>query len=196
MKNTPKSPIQVYIEIEKGSNFKYEFNRQTNQLELDRILTDPHVYPYAYGFIPDTLAEDGDELDVLVITESKIPIKNDSYMDVCIVGALLMEDEHGNDHKILAVPQTEYETGNIQSLYDIQADVLESIQTFFANYKKNEPDKWSIVSGFVGKPAAIQIYEKSLLSTASNAFLDDEEVERAGEYGAQTDEQYAHTSSR
>ena len=188
MKSTTETPINVYIEIEKGSNFKYEFNKQTNQLELDRILTDPHVYPYAYGFIPKTLAEDGDELDVLVITENATPIKNDTYIDVCIVGALLMEDEHGNDHKILAVPYSEYETGNIQSLYDISADILESIQTFFANYKMNEPDKWSIVSGFVGKPAAMQIYKKSLLSSPINA-LDDEE----GENGEKTVEHYAHT---
>ena len=132
-----------------------------------------------------------------------------------------MEDEHGNDHKVLAIPKDEYETGTIHTLYDMSVETLESIQTFFANYKKNEPDKWSIVSGFVGKPAAIQIYEKSLLplsfdgkpspdnprtptlvprsgvlTTASNAFLDNEEVERAGEYVAKNDEQYAHTSSR
>jgi inorganic pyrophosphatase len=187
METTPKSPVNVYIEIEKGSNFKYEFNKQTNQLELDRILSEPHVYPYAYGFIPNTLAEDGDELDILVITESKTPIKNDTYMDVCIVGALLMEDEHGNDHKILAIPKLEYETGNIQSLYDISSDILESIQTFFANYKKNEPDKWSIVKGFVGKPAAIQIYEKSLLPDAATILDDDE----AGEYVANNEEHYA-----
>lgn len=188
METTPKSPINVYIEIEKGSNFKYEFNKQTNQLELDRILSEPHVYPYAYGFIPNTLAEDGDELDILVITESEIPIKNDTYIDVCIVGALLMEDEHGNDHKILAIPKPEYETGNIQSLYDISSDILESIQTFFANYKKNEPDKWSIVNGFVGKPAAMQIYKKSLLPDAT-IVLDDEE----DEYVANNEEHYAHT---
>jgi len=183
-----ESPINVYIEIEKGSKFKYEFNKQTNQLELDRILSDPHVYPYTYGFIPNTLAEDGDELDVLVITESKLPIKNDTYMDVCIVGALLMEDEHGNDHKILAIPKPDYESGNIKTLYDIPSYTLESIQTFFANYKKNEPDKWSIVSGFVDKPAAIQIYEKSLLPDVPTV-LDDEE----GEYVAKSEEQYAHT---
>ena len=191
METTPQSSINVYIEIEKGSNFKYEFNKQTNQLELDRILTEPHVYPYAYGFIPNTLAEDGDELDILVITKDNdtTPIKNDSYMDVYIVGALLMEDEHGNDHKILAIPKPEYETGTIQSIYDMSSETLESIQTFFANYKKNEPDKWSIVKGFVGKPAAIQIYEKSLLPDATTVLDDDEE----DEYVAKSEEHYAHT---
>jgi inorganic pyrophosphatase len=165
MENISETPISVYIEIEKGSNFKYEFNKQTNQLELDRILSEPHVYPYAYGFIPNTLAEDGDELDVLVVTENATPIKNDSYIEAYIVGALLMEDEHGNDHKVLAIPKHEYETGTVQSLYDMSSETLESIQTFFANYKKNEPDKWSIVSGFVGKLSAMQIYKKSVLST-------------------------------
>ena len=190
MENQPETPISVYIEIEKGSNFKYEFNKQTNQLELDRILTEPHVYPYAYGFIPHTLAEDGDELDVLVVTENATPIKNDSYIEAYIVGALLMEDEHGNDHKVLAIPKDEYETGTIHSLYDMSAETLESIQTFFANYKKNEPDKWSIVSGFVGKPGAMQLYKKSLLSHSTNG-LEDEE----GGFSTQTDEHYVHTSS-
>jgi inorganic pyrophosphatase len=190
MENISETPISVYIEIEKGSNFKYEFNKQTNQLELDRILTEPHVYPYAYGFIPHTLAEDGDELDVLVVTENATPIKNDSYIEAYIVGALLMEDEHGNDHKVLVIPKTEYETGIIQSLYDMSAETLESIQTFFANYKKNEPDKWSIVGGFVGKSSAMQLYKKSVLSNSTNE-LEDEE----GGFSAQTDAHYAHTSS-
>ena len=158
--HTTETLINVYIEIEKGSNLKYEFNKQTNQLELDRVLSSPHVYPYAYGFIPYTLAEDGDELDVLVVSDTA-RIQNDTYIDVYIVGALLMEDEHGNDHKILAVPN--YENGGIRSLYDIPADRLESIQTFFSNCEKNEPDKWSVVHGFVGKPAAIKLYQKSIL---------------------------------
>lgn len=184
--------VNVYIEIEKGSNLKYEFNKQTNQLELDRLLPEPHVYPYAYGFIPNTLGEDGDELDVLIVCDmDNYRIQNDTYIDVYIVGALLMEDEHGNDHKILAVSKEDFESGAIQTLYDIQADRLESIQTFFANYKKNEPDKWSIVHGFVGKPAAIQIYNTSLLPITDEC--SDSCIAKDNESSVKNVEHSAHT---
>ena len=155
----PKDPIQVFIEIEQGSDQKYEYDKQTQSLQLDRILSPPYVYPYAYGFIPNTLAEDGDELDILVITQNDIP-KN-THTDVYIIGALLMEDEKGNDHKILTVPIETYESGEIQSVYDLSSDITKSIQTFFANYKKSDPEKWSKVDGFVDKDMAIQICENS-----------------------------------
>jgi inorganic pyrophosphatase len=190
--HTTETLINVYIEIEKGSNLKYEFNKQTNQLELDRVLSGPHVYPYAYGFIPNTLAEDGDELDVLVVCDvPNYRIQNDTYIDVYIVGALLMEDEHGNDHKILAVPN--YESGDIQSLYDIPADRLESIQTFFSNCEKNEPDKWSIVHGFVGKPAAIKIYQTSILPHKITDEVSSSYIAAEAESSAKTVELSAHT---
>jgi inorganic pyrophosphatase len=160
MSPLPQSPIQVFIEIEQGSDQKYEYDKQTQSLQLDRILSPPYVYPYAYGFIPNTLAEDGDELDILVITQNDIP-KN-THTDVYIIGALLMEDEKGNDHKILTVPIETYESSEIQSVYDLSSDILESIQTFFANYKKSDPKKWSKVDGFVDKDMAIQIYQNSI----------------------------------
>ena len=153
----------VYIEIEKGGLIKYEYDKDEGKLIVDRVMPASHPYPYAYGFFSGTLGSDGDELDALIISNSD-GIKNDTTYNAYIIGALVMEDEHGNDHKVLAIPKTEYETGIIQSLYDMSAETLESIQTFFANYKKNEPDKWSIVSGFVGKSSAMQLYKKSVLS--------------------------------
>jgi inorganic pyrophosphatase len=153
--------IQVYIEIAKGSNQKYEFNKNTHSLELDRILPEPHVYPYAYGFIPNTVAEDGDELDVLIISDREI--LPETTLSARIVGALLMEDEKGNDPKILAVLPTEPDFGNVHNLSDISSSQLESIQTFFANYKlNNHPERWSIVHGFISKKGALQIYKDSV----------------------------------
>ena len=160
MTPSTNTPIQVFIEIEQGSDQKNEYDKQTQSLQLDRVLSYPYVYPYAYGFIPNTLAEDGDELDILVITQNDIP-KN-THTDVYIIGALLMKDEKGNDHKILTVPIETYESGEIQSVYDLSSDITESIQTFFANYKKSDPGKWSKVDGFVDKHMAIQIYKNSL----------------------------------
>jgi len=154
------SHIHAFIEIEKGSNLKYEFNKQTKRLELDRMLPQPYVYPFSYGFIPNTLAEDGDELDILIVSDKVMP--NNHTMTAYIIGALLMEDEHGHDNKILAVCDNDYFYGNTRDITDLSSDILESIQTFFANYKINEPDKWSRVYGFVNSVAAHQIYNRSV----------------------------------
>jgi inorganic pyrophosphatase len=150
--------VDVYIEIERGSDQKYEWNRETGELELDRVLNAPHTYPYAYGFIPQTFAEDGDELDVLVIDNEFIP--RSSYKRVYIVGALLMEDEHGKDEKLLTVPEDVFASGEIRELADLSSTILESIQTFFANYKQNDPDRWSKVYGFANKEHAVSLYDK------------------------------------
>ena len=93
--------VIVFIEIEKDSNQKFEYNHETKTLELDRILEAPYFYPYPYGFIPNTKAKDSDELDILIITDKKIP--NNNYYDVNIVGVLVMEDENGMDEKVLCV---------------------------------------------------------------------------------------------
>jgi inorganic pyrophosphatase len=182
----PSTPILAYIEIAKGSDQKYEYNKQTGKLELDRVLVDGYVYPYAYGFIPKTLAEDGDELDILIISDRIIP--PGTQINAHIIGALLMEDEKGDDHKILAVLPEEYVSGEteppqslpptlitspvlnreaVNSVYDVPSYKLEAIQTFFANYKKNEPGKWSVVKGFVGRLSAFQIYNKAYSAALS-----------------------------
>ena len=158
-------PIEVFIEIEKGSNHKYEYNSSTHTLELDRVLTPPHVYPFAYGFIPGTRADDGDELDVLILTDS-VNLSRNTHQRVYIVGALLMEDEKGNDEKILAVLESDYETGKIANIDDLPSETLVSIQTFFANYKLDEPGKWSRVHGFVNQTYAYNIYTKTILKPA------------------------------
>jgi len=151
--------IKVYIEIEQNSNMKYEFNKKTNKLELDRILPDPFVYPYSYGYIPNTLAEDGDDLDILIITNKEI--LNDNFYDVYIIGVLLMEDEKGMDEKILCVLEDDY--SNINDMPDLDIETKNKIYYFFENYKKNTPGKWSKVIGYKDKEYAIQLYKKSII---------------------------------
>ena len=119
--------IKVYIEIEQFSNIKYEYNKTTKKLEIDRILDDPYVYPYAYGYIPNTLADDNDELDILIISNKKI--KNNSYYNVYIIGCLVMEDEKGMDEKILCVFEEDY--NSIFDISKIENDIKNSIYTFF-----------------------------------------------------------------
>jgi inorganic pyrophosphatase len=156
--------IKVYIEIEKGSNIKYEFCKKNNKLIVDRILDEPFVYPYSYGFIPNTLAEDGDELDILVLTNDELEndgINNNTYYEAYIVGCLVMEDEKGMDEKILCVLEKDYK--NIKDLCDIDETTKNKIYTFFSEYKKNNIDKWSNVIGFINKELSIKLYKKSIV---------------------------------
>jgi inorganic pyrophosphatase len=150
-------PVTVYIEIERGDCIKYEFNKETNKLEVDRILADPYVYPYSYGFIENTLALDGDDLDALIITEK--PIKNDAHYSVFIVGVLLMEDEKGRDEKVLCVLEEDY--AKIQNIHDLSDDIKNKIHSFFSDYKLNTPNKWSVVHNYEDKEYAISLFQES-----------------------------------
>jgi inorganic pyrophosphatase len=154
-----ENKIQVYIEIERLSNIKYEYDKSKKELVVDRILDEPFVYPYAYGFIPNTIADDQDELDVLIISDKEV--KNDKYYDVYIVGTLVMEDEKGMDEKILAVFEEDYES--INDINNIPNSVKDEIHYFFSNYKKNTSGKWSNVIGFINKELSIQLYKKSII---------------------------------
>lgn len=154
------SKISVYIEIEKDSNIKYEFDKSQNQLIIDRILPYPFYYPYAYGFIPNTLAMDNDDLDILLVTNKKI-VRN-QYYDAFIVGVLIMEDEKGMDEKVICVLEEDVDT--IEDITDLDENTLSNIHWFFSNYKSKTPGKWSKVMGYENKSHAIQLYEKSIIS--------------------------------
>lgn len=151
--------VTVYIEIEQNSYIKYEFDKAQNKLLVDRILPEPFIYPYAYGFIPNTLAMDGDDLDILIITDK--PIQNDAFYDAFIIGVLIMEDEKGMDEKILCV--LEEDSTKIQTIFDLDKHVLDKIHCFFSNYKKYTFGKWSKVIGFENKEYAIDLYKKSVV---------------------------------
>jgi len=151
--------IKVYIEIEQFSNIKYEYNKNINKLIIDRILDEPFKYPFSYGFIPNTLANDNDELDALIITNKKIV--NDEYYDVYIIGCLVMEDEKGMDEKILCVLEEDYE--EINDISDLNNNIKDNIHYFFSNYKKKSIEKWSKVIGFINKDLSIELYKKTLV---------------------------------
>lgn len=154
-----KGEVEVFIEIEKFSNQKYEVNKETGELELDRILPYPYFYPYAYGFIPNTLAMDGDDLDALIITDT--PLKKNNIYKSRIVGVLVMEDEKGMDEKVLCV--LDEDSININDISDFEPDVLDNVKWFFKNYKNKTPEKWSNVIGYENKKYAIRLYETTLI---------------------------------
>lgn len=151
--------VRVYVEIEKGSNQKFEYSKENRRLELDRVLKPPFVYPYSYGFIVDTLGKDGDELDALIVSDKVLA--NNTYYDVYIVGVLVMEDEQGMDEKLLCVLNEDYNT--VKDISDVADDIKETVKYFFTNYKNNTDGRWSKVFGFQNKEFAIKLFEECLI---------------------------------
>jgi inorganic pyrophosphatase len=145
--------VVVYIEIEQHSNQKYEVDKTTDQLVLDRVLPYPYYYPYSYGFVENTIAMDADELDALIITNDKIE-RGNKYT-VYIIGVLIMEDENGLDEKIICVLEKDYQY--INELSHLPKETLDNIHWFFSNYKTKTLDKWSNVFGYKNKQCAIEL---------------------------------------
>jgi inorganic pyrophosphatase len=143
--------IEVIIEVPRGSRNKYEMDA-SGRIWLDRMLFTSTRYPADYGFIPGTLAEDGDPLDAMVLLgESAFP---GSYVIARPVGVFWMLDEHGPDAKILAVPARDPRYENARDLPDVPAHLRAEISHFFDVYKELEPGKGTDVQGWQGRAAA------------------------------------------
>lgn len=152
--------VKVYIEIEKHTNIKYEYCKKEEMLIVDRVLPYPFFYPYAYGFIPNTLAPDNDELDALILTDNIL--KNDMNYSCYIIGVLKMEDEKGEDDKVLCVLEEDYK--KINDINHLNNKIKNDLSWFFSNYKSSTPGKWSNVKEFENKESAVQIYLESKLN--------------------------------
>lgn len=144
--------IGVVVEIPRGSRNKYEMDHSSHRIRLDRVLHSSVHYPTDYGFIPDTLAEDGDPLDALVVVE-------DGTFPGCEVrgrpiGLLHMADEHGPDVKVLCVAESDPRFDPIQDLGDLAPHWLREIEAFFDTYKRLEDAKEVAVGGWEGREAA------------------------------------------
>ena len=163
---TPDEFIAV-IEIPKGSKQKYELDKKTGLLILDRILYTSTHYPANYGFIPHTLADDGDPLDVLVLcSESLLPL---SLVKVYPIGVITMNDNGKNDEKIIAIPFTDPNYNSYKTIADLPKHVFDEMQHFFSVYKQLE-GKNTEVNTVCGRENAIAIIEKSLMSYKDNLF--------------------------
>lgn len=163
---TPDEFIAV-IEIQKGSKQKYELDKKTGLLILDRILYTSTHYPANYGFIPHTLADDGDPLDVLVLcSESLLPL---SLVKVYPIGVITMNDNGKNDEKIIAIPFTDPNYNSYKTIADLPKHVFDEMQHFFSVYKQLE-GKNTAVNTVRGREDAIAIIEKSLANYKDNLF--------------------------
>ncbi|MDP9358910.1 MAG: inorganic diphosphatase [Chloroflexota bacterium] len=125
--------VLAFIEIPRGSRNKYELDHVTGRLRLDRVLYSSVHYPADYGFIPETLGEDGDPLDVLVLVQE--PTFPGCLVPARPVGGLDMADEKGADFKVLAVPVGDPRYAHVQTLDELGDHWLREIETFFATYK-------------------------------------------------------------
>jgi inorganic pyrophosphatase len=155
-----ESTIEVMIEIPKGSRNKYEFDHERNVMRLDRRLFTATVYPADYGFIPETLAEDGDPLDVLVLTSE--PTFPGCYIRVRPLGVFWMRDEKGPDAKVISVIAGDPDYEKVRDINDLPKHLLDEIEHFFDVYKDLEPDKSTLTAGFEGTDAARKVIDDSV----------------------------------
>ncbi len=141
--------INVIIEVPMNSDpVKYEIDKDSGAVFVDRFLATPMYYPCNYGFVPHTLSDDGDPIDVLVISD--YPIFPGAVITAKPVGVLIMEDEKGMDEKILAVPAMKLNSvyESIESYKELPKSLLDKIIHFFERYKDLEKGKWVKVKGF------------------------------------------------
>ncbi len=147
--------VNVFVENPRGSVNKYEYDEGMGAIVLDRVLHSPFIFPADYGFIPQTAAEDGDPLDVFVLTDS--PVYPGIVEPVRPIGVLDMEDEKGQDEKILAVPRKNPRYAEVSNLEDASRHILNEISHFLEEYKKLEGEKWTEVRDWHNKEKAHQL---------------------------------------
>jgi inorganic pyrophosphatase len=143
--------FDVTIEIPRGQRNKYEVDHETGRIRLDRYLFTPMAYPADYGYIEDSLGEDGDPLDALVLLPE--PLFPGVVVEARPIGVFHMTDEAGGDDKVLCVP-VDPRNVDIKDIGDVNEFTLKEIQHFFERYKDLEPDKWVKVTGWTDKAEA------------------------------------------
>ena len=161
-KNPPED-INVVVEVAIGGEpIKYEMDKEAGTLVVDRFLYTPMRYPGNYGFVPHTLSDDGDPIDVLIANTR--PIVPGAVINVRPVGVLKMEDDGGVDEKIIAVPSTKltrrYE--KVVNYSDLPQITLDQIKHFFEHYKDLEPGKWVKIAGWGDAAEARQLIQEAV----------------------------------
>ncbi len=156
IKNTD---FMCYIEIQKGSKSKYELDKATGVLRLDRVLYTSTVYPASYGFIPRTLADDGDPLDVLVLCSE--PILPATMVECYPIGVINMVDDGKMDEKIIAIPFKEPTYNIYNDISDLPKHIFEEMMHFFEVYKVLE-HKTTSVKEIMGRKNAVDIVQSSI----------------------------------
>ena len=153
--------VNVVVEIPQGSSHKIEWNRELAVMQLDRVEPAIFTKPTNYGFIPQTLDEDGDELDALIITDE--PLTTGIFMEAKVIGVLEFVDDNEVDDKVIVVPADDRNTGNaINSLEDLPPQLLKQIEHHFNHYKDLKKPGSTVVKGFGDVERAKQIIRESI----------------------------------
>jgi inorganic pyrophosphatase len=166
----PPSEINAVIEIPQGGvPVKYEMDKESGAMFVDRFLHTAMYYPGNYGFVPHTLSDDGDPIDVLVVTQ--VPVVPGAVIRCRPVGVLLMTDEHGGDEKIIAVPAEALHPffNGVRTYEDLPQILRDQIGHFFQHYKDLEPGKWAKVVRWDGPGAAERMIEAAIARAAAKA---------------------------
>lgn len=147
--------VNVFVEIPQGVCVKYELDKESGLIFVDRFLYTEMNYPFNYGFVPGTLADDGDPVDILVLSSK--PVVPGVVIPSRPIGMLEMEDEAGIDNKVIAVPlpKLDIKFKDFNDVTDIPEKIKEEIKFFFENYKKLEPGKWVKVRDWKDKKSAV-----------------------------------------
>jgi inorganic pyrophosphatase len=161
--NNPPEDINVIIEVPVGGQpIKYEMDKEAGTLVVDRFLYTPMTYPGNYGFVPHTLSDDGDPIDVLVCNTR--PLIPGCLINVRPIGVLIMEDNSGQDEKIIAVPSPHltkrYE--KVREFSDLPDITLHQIAHFFEHYKDLEPGKWVKIGDWMGATDAKRLIVEAI----------------------------------
>ena len=152
--------VDVIVEIPKGSRNKYEYDQRRGRIRLDRMLSPATGYPGDYGFVPDTLAEDGDPIDALVLLDE--PTFPGCQVRARVIAVFWMPDQKGPDAKLLCVPATDPRHVHRQRLEDVPMHLIAEIWHFFETYEALEPDKSGEARNWEGRNQAIQALEDAV----------------------------------
>jgi len=153
----PPELLNMVIEVISGSRDKYEYNLQWETFVLDRIIPSSVVFPVEYGFVPQTWFDDEDPLDIMVLSYE--PLEVGCVVKVRVIGALIIEDEKGEDPKILSVLVNDARFEGYKDISDVHKHQLIEIQEFFETYKRLEPHKWVRIKEWKNAEEAMKIVD-------------------------------------